>query len=383
MLSSRTLLRIILGVLILIAMLGTWHAFLGYIPGTCASVPKAPAEEGSQGYRIWSGETLKSFEHHGKRICVEDGWQALGADEYGDGYALFKKGFTGVLIQDKAFGTEFLTPQNSEYRITMRYPLSASGDEIREYASITENAFSRVGALYPEATKHTRNHTVLVTAGIAGNTRAPGTRVYPDPHEDLTLLVRTPDYPRGEELLIHAVAHLHNRHRKDLLAYQAFQDPVPPIDFEEMEATWTETAFLREGVGRELRLRYLYNVHTAVRTKDFSLIEEPPFDDEAAFKKIVEGIIVPEDAASLDYQYNHYVLAPLTMVALEGLLQEQKTGTDIEKLLTGVHTTSANFLDEIKTLLPQSEMSQVHAWIAGEETIPYELVLTGAKYYGP
>ena len=50
---------------------------------------------------------------------------------------------------------------------------------------------------------------------------------------------------------------------------------VPVEDWQELVATWTESAFLASDKGRERRLRYLYRVHAAVRDDDFSRIHTP------------------------------------------------------------------------------------------------------------
>jgi hypothetical protein len=150
-----------------------------------------------------------------------------------------------------------------------------------------------------------------------------------------------------------------------------------------MEATWAETAFRSSNEGRAARLAYLYNVHVAVRTHDFSLISEPPFSkDPRGFAKITQGVIVPDGATYLDDQYDHYVLSPLAMVAIEGLLQKYKTGMDMPRLLTELHAgTIKNFFNALGTYLPPTEIKNIQSWMAGQATIPHDLVIRGGHYY--
>ena len=264
MLLSRTQ-RIGLTVIALFA-LGVFFA-----SRECISPPDGMAVDGSQGYRVWSGETFKSFEHDGGRLCVPDGWEAVGATKTGWGWATFEQEKTGVLINSSAFERQILEPVDSSYVITVIFP-KAAGD-VHSYLSIINNSFTRIGRIFNDSRDgDVREHTVLVTAGLAGNTRSEGTRVYPDPSALVSIFVRTPDHSRAEELFIHAVAHLYNRQREDLLAYQKLQTPFADEDWQEMEATWAELAFNTTPGGREGRLKYLYNVHAAVVSKNFELM---------------------------------------------------------------------------------------------------------------
>ena len=372
----------VLCVCVAISLVGVYFAFTSQSPEECAPISEQKKQEGSQGYRVWFGETLKSFEHTGKSVCVPDGWEAVGATEEGEGWARFSRDHTGVIVKSDAFGILTLTPEKSAYTITVLYPLSTKSDALNRYVQIISNAFSRVGALLPESKSAKHSHTVLITAGLGGDTRSEGTRVYPDPTENMSVMVRTPDQPRAEELFVHAVMHLFNRHRGDLLAYQKNQNPFPAEDWQEMEATWSETAFSTQNEGRTARIRYLYNVHVAVRTNNFSRIVSEPFNNKEAFEKIKQGSIVPEGSQYLDYQYGHYVLAPLTMVAIEGLLVSRSSDLHVEDILKAIHTRpSLNFFDELGKKLSKDDMARIMLWIEGKDTIPEELVMKGLSHY--
>ncbi len=351
--------------------------FLPLLSSNCLKIEDQKSVAGSQGYRIWSGETLKSFEHAGKRVCVPQGWQAVGATEEGTGWATFEKGMTGVLIRSDAFTSRVIEPTQSSYSVTILYPITTDEKLVERYVGIIENAFDRVGRLFNDVPKDSRRpHTVLITAGITGNER-----IYPDPTANISIFMRTPEHPRAEELFIHAVTHLYNRHRIDLIGYEKLQAPFAEEDWQELEATWAETAFTMSDL-LEARVDYLYNVHTAVRTGDFSLITEPPFNDQTAFEKITENAVVKPGSPSLDYQYGHYILAPLSMFGVEGLLRQVDSKTDVEDILRKIHNGKANnFFDELKTLLTAEQMEHVRAWFEGEETVPKGLVDVALDYY--
>lgn len=349
----------------------------------CFEVPERDPVEGSQGYRIWTGETLRSFEHFGRAICVPEGWQALGAQEVKDGTARFPKNKTGIFIRPEAFHAELLRPEHSSYEITLLYPTSASPAFARAYADITENAFTRTGKLFGDSRTNTpRAHTVLVTAGLAGDTIEDGTRVYPDPTGAVSVFVRTPNHSRAEELVIHAVMHLYNRERTDLTGYQTEQEPFPAEDFQELEATWAESAFMRNSENRLARIHYMHTVHVAVRTGDTSALTEPRFTDAEEIASMHESAVVPPGSSWLEYQYGHYILAPLAMLAIDGLLRERNTDVRIETLLTDIHTgAKRNFMGALTEVLSPDDMAYLEKWFFGEESVPLHLVLNALRSY--
>jgi hypothetical protein len=121
-------------------------------------------------------------------------------------------------------------------------------------------------------------------------------------------------------------------------------------------------------------------VHQAVGTKNFSLITLPPFNDKEAFDAI-QPTITPDHEKPLDVQYGHYILGPLVMIAIDGLLEKYETDESVETLLTKLHTGELeNFFVEIETLLPE-EAKRIERWKNGEELIPYDLLLSSIKNY--
>lgn len=356
----------------------------------CYTIRERVPAEGSQGYQTWYGETLKSFYHRGRRMCIPKGWRAVGAVKTGNvrggeaiGWATFEDGKTGIMIQNGAFAERTIPLDGSNYAVTLLYPAETPDYLLLEYARITENAFNRIGAVFnDEKTETPVPHTVLVTAGLAGASADGGTFIYPDPRSSVTIFVRDPQDPRSEELVIHAVVHLYNRFGAHDRTYLNLQSPLSSGDFEELEATWAETAFRTSDSGRENRLAYLYNVHTAVETGNFDLITGPPFDDREAFATINPGVAVPQDASELDIQYGHYVLGPLSMLAIDGLLDEAGAPADVEKILTRIHAGEAeNLFAELARYLTDEELNTAWQWMDGEETVPRALIQTALERY--
>lgn len=355
----------------------------------CEPVPAQSKQRGTQGYRIWTGETLRSFEHEGTAVCVPDGWEPVGESEAGDGWAVFPAGQTGVFVRSDAFGSRVARFDNTRFDVEIVWPKSMARIPKAATDALIEWAFVHVGALYPDFPQELATpHTVLVSAGVAGgSTRDYEGRIYPEPGPNLSVVVRTPEQWRAHELFIHAVAHLYNRHRTHWHGDQKEKLPIPEEDWQELVATWTETAFIRMPSARIHRLRYIHSVHRAVREHDFSLIQGPPFDRRAEFERIHPGVVVPQNSPDLDFQYGHYILGPLTMVGTEGLLIElAATGTipatSVATLLTEVNRGEHDsYFAALEEILPPAEMERIRDWMAGRATVPWELVERAATHY--
>lgn len=342
-------------------------------PLGCMAPAAQEAQEGSHGMRVWNGENIQSFVHNGDRICVPQGFKALGERRSGVGWASFPEGNTGVLIKKSAFETEPFSPAQSRYRITLHFPKTTPDDHVRAYRGGIERAASQVAGLFGDrGGLFRKSHTVLVTTGAE---EPRDLRVYPDPRESLTVIVYEPEHIRSEELLIHAFVHLYNRHDPRNDRYLNAQSPIPAGDFQELEATWAETAFRSSAEGRLERINYLYTIHRAVRENNFSLITYPPFNNRAAFEAIVPSVIVDRNASFLSAQYGHYILAPLSMVALDGLLREQGSAETVSSLLSRIHQSGdENLLRLVHDELGEGGVRSFTGWITGTETVPRALI---------
>lgn len=337
----------------------------------------------SHGFKVWFSTTLQSFEHHRKRICIPDGWEPVGEAEKKLGWARFPEGASGVLIHSSDFESRTVQTRDNSYLVRVVYQRSMAPELTERYVETITQAFNRVGRLFPSAKGQLESHTVLITVGVAGDGNDFETSIYPNPSKEMSIFVRNIEHKRAEELFIHAVAHLYNRYREDLTAYQNTQSPLLPEDWQEMEAAWTEVAFRSSPLGRTHRLAELYDIHRAVQTNTFSESLIYPFGERELFDAVTQrSVTILPNSPYSDYQYGHYVLAPLFMVAIEGLLQQYATGTDISKILYELHAgTEENFLETLRAVLPENEILTILGWTKGEEPIPQHLILSASQYY--
>lgn len=349
---------------------------------SCSPVGAVIPERGSHGYRLWRGETFVSFTHDGRYVCIPGGWEPVGAVDSSKDRARFRDGTTGVMIASAAFGSKTLSFASSSYAVQVRYPTLLSENRLRAYEEAITNAFEKVGALYNDtATSAARTHTVVITAGlgVSGNERD---SIYPDPGPDVSYFILPLNHGRSEELFIHAVVHLYNRFGDDLGEYQKNQSPIHTEDWQELEAAWAETAYESSNYLRKMRLSYLYEVHVDVQTDTFSPLRGAPFNDLAAFASMQRSAPTNAQSSFLDTQYAHYVLYPLMMTAIDGLLHEQKTGTTVQELLTELHAgTISSFFDTLRTLLSADDMRAIASWMNGTARIPKALVDAGGRFY--
>lgn len=346
---------------IFIILGGAWYT------QTCTNARIEILEESSHGYRTWDGETIKSFLHTGRRVCVPPEWRALGALEVGSGWAKFEKGKSGVLIRVDAFSSEVFEPIGSRFKVEVFYPNTVS---IEPYRPLILRIFEKHAELFETEAREREAHTLLITY------KADSESLYPDPSRALTILTRAAEDPRGKELAYHAVAHLYNRFSG--VSYN--QPPFSEGDFEELVAAWSEISLMDSNDVRRSRVDYLYRVHSAVMTKDYSLIKGPPFNDPEAFQRISPTMLVPASGTYLDYQYGHYILAPLVAVSLDGMLA--KYDSSVFSILQKVHEDeTVNFMDEVKRLLSAKEYETLLSFVRGDVQIPWDAVSSGLKVY--
>jgi len=355
----------------------------GLYDADCEPAPEHRARSGTQGMKTWSDDRLVAFPHKGEVHCVPQGWEAVGASSRAPGRAVFPAVQTAVMIRSGAFVKRTYSYENTRFPVEVIWPATTSRKDLKGYHQMIRAAFEHVGALYPAFPDRLATpHQVLITAGVGGDTYKKATRIYPEPGTEMSIVVRRPDRSRAEELLIHAVGHLYNRHRPYWLGGQEAALPLPFKDWQELVATWTETAFLSSHRGRLSRLRYLHNVHTAVREGDHLKIKGPPFDKEKEFRRIVQDVNVGEGARNITLQYNHYILSPLSMVATEGLLAEVAPEVTVARLLretfSGEHES---YHAALRGALGEEAYARVEAWWGGEATIPKALVMAGAERY--
>ena len=350
---------------------------------SCEALPPHKEKGGTQGMKIWKGETYQAFPHSGEAMCVPAGWEPVGDVERGPGWASFPHKQTGVIVRSDAWDQKVVQYEHTLFPVRLYWSKDADQKKLQEMMVGVRRAFEDVGAIFPMLPEAQRGeHDVIITAGVAGDTLSKKTRVYPEPGVNLTSMFRLPGHRRAESLFIHAVGHLYNRHRPYWLGDQEAHQRVPPNDFSELEAAWTEHRFGTSPKTRRQRLEYLYNVHTAVQTGDFSLIVGPPFDEEAGFRKIERSVAIRKGANNMSVHYGHYIIGCLSMVATEGLLAKRESPITVEQLLRETHAGEhKSYLHAVEAALGPEGYAVVWSWMREGVTIPWETVLAGAARY--
>lgn len=348
----------------------------------CISIPKQENVTGTHGWKVWANESFISFAPKKQAYCVPPGWETIGASVDEDGAAIWPEGVSGVVFRSTDFVSQEL-PLDERTTIRVLYTAQMPNNEAVEYLKIVSKSFHDMAKLYPDFDSHQLNsHTVLITIGLAGDGSSFETSVYPAPTKDLTIFVRSKNHPRGEELFTHAIAHIYNRHFDKNLAYQEKQDPIPANDWQEMEAAWTEIIFRSDKNALEQRVKELQATHEAIFTGKFSSELAFPFDNIKIFESVTnKAVAQTENATYGEIQYGHYVLAPLVLLSVEGLLEQHQASTTVAKLLSEAQTKNQSFFVLLTAHLPKEEMKHLFNFLTGQEPIPYELLEAGLLRY--
>lgn len=353
-------------------------------PTLCTPIPEQEPEQGNHGWLIWSNDSYKSFIREQTGYCIEAGWEPIGATLDSAGNAVFPSESGGIFIKTSDFASYQLLLADNETRIRILYPVHLASEEIATYLQAIRAVFTNVLTLYSDfEITNLSGHTVFISVGIAGDANDIETSVYPTPTKDLTIFGRNLNHRRGEELFIHAVTHLFNRHYTQGLAYQDNQAPVPAADWQELESSWAEIAFLSDDTKRQERIKDLYAIHQSVFRETFSPALEFPFNDKTIYDQVRRTSLIPGANSTYgEIQYSHYVLAPLLLVSIDGLLVQQRASTSVSTLIQTARAENKNFFVLLQEYLSPDEIIFIYNFIFGREQIPYELLEVGLKRYG-
>lgn len=336
----------------------------------------------SHGWNVWKGSTFQSFTHHGEWICVPKGWMPVGAEAETNSRARFSPLGDGVLVRADSFSVRDVSTKKHDFLVRVVYPNSVDATQLPEYLAIIARAFDGVGDQYPNATGAPTTHTVLLSVGIAGDGHDFYTSIYPEPSLQRSVLVHNLDNPRTEELYLHAVAHLYNRYRTDLTAYKDHQTPLRKVDWEELEACWTEFAFRSSKDGLERHVAELSRVYFDILNNTFSDTDVYPFNNKEIFDAVqYKTAILPDDAKYPDDQFGHYVLGPLTLLSVEGRLVGHGAPVHVKDIFIRMHRTNENFFAVLGEYLPADEVAQVVNEVRGTQALSPTLLQRGTAYY--
>jgi hypothetical protein len=350
---------------------------------SCTPIPQQAPEIGSHGWLMWSNDSYKAFTPEHTSYCIEAGWEPVGATIDSAGNAVFPTESTGVFIKTSDFIAKEVLLADGETSLRVLYPTKLTQEEIDAYLRTITAVFTDVTTLYATFdTTKLAGHTVFISVGIAGDANDVKTSIYPTPTKQLTVFGRNLDHRRGEELFTHAVTHLLNRHFTEGLTYQQNQAPIPASDWQELESSWAEVAFLSDDRKRLERVEDLYAVHQSVFSGTFSSALEYPFNEKTIYDQVHRtSLILGPNPSYGEIQYSHYVLAPLLLVSIDGLLLQQSASTSVNTLIQTAVTENKNFFILLQQYLSEKELEWVHAVIFGKALIPYELLEAGTLRY--
>jgi hypothetical protein len=281
-----------------------------------------------------------------------------------------------------SFSVSDIPTKKHDFAVRVVYPSSLDAQELPRYLAIITRAFDGVGDQYPNAQGGPIPHTVLLSVGIAGDGHDFDTSIYPEPSLHLSVVVHNLDNPRTEELYLHAVAHLYNRYRTDLTAYKDHQAPLRAVDWEELEASWTEFVFRSSKEGLLRHVTELSRAYFNIMNNTFSDTAIYPFNSKDIFDAVrYKTAILPDDAKYPDEQFGHYILGPLTLLEVEGRLVEHGAPVHVKDIFIRMHRTNENFFTVLSEYLPADEVTQVVNEVRGEEQLSPTLLERGAAYY--
>ena len=372
-----------IGTLAAAIFLGTFFAVRIYAASHACTPPSNEAQHmSSHGWNVWRGDTFQSFTHHGEWICVPRGWMPVGAVSETSDRARFSPLGDGVLVRTDSFVVRDVTTRKHDFVVQVVYPRALDAGQLPQYLAIITRAFDDVGDQYPNASGTPISHTVLLSVGIAGDGHDFDTSIYPEPSLHLSVLVHNLDNPRTEELYLHAIAHLYNRYRTDLIAYKDHQAPLGAVDWEELEASWTELIFRSSKEGLDRHITELSNMYFHNMQHTFSSTDPYPFNNKEIFDAVrYRTAILPDDAKYPDEQLGHYIIAPLTILSTEGRLAVHTAPVHIKDIFIRIHRTNENFFVVLGEYLPAEEVTEVVSEFRGAQLLSPALLLRGATYY--
>lgn len=248
--------------------------------------------------------------------------------------------------------------------------------------SMILSTFEEVSRLFPLGFRRNQrtDHFVLVTVGMAGDGFAPETRLFPSPGPDLSVIFHNLDDPRGRELFIHTTTHLFNR-RRARPQVQPDERGLPRAEYQEMVATWAELALI-DDARRAGRFEFLLQDYHAVLDEDPATTPVNPLLTPLSSWSGPIGLL-PVTPPSFELsEFQHYVLAPLLMLAVDGLLQRSGAAPSLYDLLRELHAGAhPGLLTALAKHLSSNDLATVRGWLSGTP-VSEELARAGVARAG-
>jgi hypothetical protein len=303
----------------------------------------------------------------------------VGAESVRGGCARFPRAQAAVLVRRDRFAVLPIEVPEAGLRVQRAAPAELDPDRLAAADAMVASTFAAVAGLFPLGLRRGQreDHWVLVTVNLAGDGWQPETRLFPGPGRNLSVIFHNLKDPRGRELFIHTTTHLFNR-RRARRQTEPDERGLPRAEYQEMVATWAELALV-DPARRAARADFLLQNYHAVLDGDASTTPTNPLLAPLSDRRGPIGLLRVEPPSFELSEFQHYVLAPLLMLAVDGLLERSGAEPDLGTLLRAIHAgRHRGLLDALAKHLPAREMDAVRAWISGVP-VPEDLARAGLQ----
>jgi hypothetical protein len=323
---------------------------------------------------------------------MPEGWMAIGPEDTrreadGRTCVLFPRAQSVTFVDTAHFVSRTIHVEGVHFPIHLVWRNIMTPEQEQYFTEVVERGFRLVSTLYPYGVPNHQlaPHTVMMTAGVIGEDEGAPTRfVYPNVGENASYAYRWPSQ-RMEELLLHAVAHLYNRFRF-MYSYRPSMATLPFGEYQEYVASWVESRYIKSDSDRWRRALFLQRVHEGVSDPNIPLGREVGMFRRLGNERTPISANIyrhRSPAKELKKEYAHYVLAPLLLIALDGLLAESGKDVTVEEILRDVHTAryGVTYYGVIGLHLSAEQIIRYRRWEEGMETIPRTYIELGLRRY--
>ncbi|MBI1363619.1 MAG: hypothetical protein GC134_06510 [Proteobacteria bacterium] len=379
----------------MVAALPAWAAGKsGDIPdGTCLPIPPYKEAFNKHGLQVWQDDIFKTFLQPNKgRFYYEmpAGWSPIGAEstrqEKGKTCVQFPPHQSATFVNTAHFVSATLQVEGVHFPVRAVWRNTLSDTQVKEYLDVIRNGFEQVSSIYPYGVPNSMlgEHTVMITAGIITDEKAPTRNLYPNVGPNASYIYHWPG-ARMEELLYHAVAHLYNRFRY-MYSYRPVAPTLNYVEYQECLASWVESRYVRSDMDRWKRAMHILHIHEGVVLPEVKMGKEV-----GMFRKLndmsgplpINLVRHRPPHMHVKKEYAHYILAPLLLMGAEGLLIEGGKDVRMEDVLRDVHTNKygTNLYGVLGMYLSEDQMRTYRRWEDGLEVIPRKYIYAALKRY--
>jgi len=343
----------------------------------CVPLPDHTPLATRHGNDHWSDDKLRVFSALPDGVIIPKGWQAVGADQVTQTCALFPRHQSVVFIKPEFWRIDTIKDAKAGVDIRRIALKSTSESDLHTIDQRIADTFTNVSSVFPLGFTKAQKavpHDVLVTTSIAGDNKTDATRIYPAPGPNLSSLFYDLNSNRGEDLFIHAIAHVYNKQRPRPEVAPT-EDHLPKVEYREFVASWAELAFNHDHVYLRKRVNFLTRQNKLLT--DTKPDTWPTYSALKAIKGLPGPFGIPPQNDPAAIEYAHYYQSPLILLAVDGLLSIYAPDLTVKMILQDIHKgKSPGLLSSFKTYLPL-RYKRIETWLNGTAPIPEKLINRG------